>query len=51
MTVEQILNMITTQRFADFYNGELEDYILGEKDAMSKEDIIGNLKELMNFCK
>lgn len=49
MTAEQLLNLITTQTFADFYNNDLEDFINGEGNAMSKEDIIGNLKELMNF--
>ena len=48
MTAEQLLNLITTQTFADFYNNELEDFITGD-GVMSKEDIIGNLKELMNF--
>ena len=49
MTAEQLLNLITTQTFADFYNNDLEDYITGEGNSLSKEDIIGNLKELMNF--
>lgn len=51
MTAEQILNMITTQRFADFYSSELEDYITGEEDALAREEIIANLQELMNFSK
>ena len=51
MTAEQLLNFLMTQTFADFYNDELEGYITGEEDAMSREDIIGNLKELMNFRK
>jgi len=50
MTAEQLLNLITTQTFADFYNNELEDYVTGE-GWLSKEDIIGNLKELMNRYK
>lgn len=49
MTAEQLLNLITSQTFADFYNNELEDYITGDDKALSKEDIIGNLQELMNF--
>jgi hypothetical protein len=49
MTAEQLLNLITTQTFADFYNNDLEDFIVGDDNAMSKEDIIGNLQELMNF--
>jgi len=49
MTVEQLLDLLTTQSFANFYNGELEDYITGEEDAMSREEIIANLQELMNF--
>jgi hypothetical protein len=51
MTAEQILNMITTQRFADFYFSELEDYITGEAGALAREKIIANLQELMNFSK
>jgi len=51
MTAEQILNMISTQCFADFYNGELEDYIIGEEDALGRAEIIANLQELMNFAK
>jgi hypothetical protein len=52
MTAEQILNMITTQRFADFYNSELEDYLTGEKqDTLTREKIIANLQELINFAK
>lgn len=51
MTAEQILNMITTQTFADFYVGELEDYITGEDDAFTRAEIIANLQELMNFSK
>jgi hypothetical protein len=50
MTAEQILNMITTQRFADFYNSELEDYITGER-GLTREEIIANLQELINFAK
>jgi hypothetical protein len=51
MTAEQILNMITTQTFVDFYVGELEDYITGEESALSRAEIIANLQELMNFSK
>jgi len=47
MTAEQLLDFLMTQTFADFYKDELEDYITGE-GSQSKEDIIGNLKELMN---
>jgi len=48
MTAEQLLNLLMTQSFANFYKGELEGYIIGEEDAMSREDIIANLQELMN---
>ena len=51
MTAEQLFNLITTQTFADFYNNELEDYVTGEGNAMSKEDIVSNLRELMNLYK
>ena len=47
MTAEQLLNLLMTQSFANFYKGELEDYIIGEEDAMSREEIIDNLQELM----
>jgi hypothetical protein len=49
MTAEQLLNLLMTQSFANFYKGELEGYIIGEEDAMSREDIINDLQELMNF--
>jgi hypothetical protein len=49
MTAEQLLNLLMTQSFANFYKGELEDYIIGEEDVMSREEIIANLQELMNF--
>ena len=51
MTAEQILNMITTQTFADFYVAELEDYMAGEEGAITRAEIIANLQELMNFSK
>lgn len=47
MTAEQLLTLITSQTFADFYTNELEDFITGDVYAMSKEDIIANLKVLM----
>ena len=51
MTAAQLLDFLMTQTFADFYKNELEDYITGEEDALSKEDIIANLQELMNFSR
>ena len=47
MTAEQILDMLMTQTFADFYKGDLDSFITGEEDAMSKEEIIREIQEMM----
>jgi hypothetical protein len=48
MTAEQLLDLITSQTFADFYNNDLENYVLGGANSLSREDTIANLKEIMN---
>ena len=47
MTAEQILDMLMTNAFADFYEGELDFFITGEEDAMTKEEIIKEIMEMM----
>lgn len=47
MTAEQILDMLMTQTFANFYEGDLNSFITGEEDAMTKEEIIKDIMEMM----
>jgi hypothetical protein len=46
MTAEQILEMLMTQTFADFYKGDLDSFITGEEDAMTKEEIIKEIRKM-----
>ena len=46
MTAEQILDMLMSQTFVDFYEGDLDSFIFGEKDAMTKEEIIKEIRKM-----
>lgn len=46
MTAEQILDMLMSQTFADFNNGALTNYITGEEDAMTREEIIKEINKM-----
>jgi len=46
MTAEQILEMLMTQTFADFFKGDLDSFITGEEDAMTKEEIIKEIRKM-----
>ena len=52
MTAEQLLNMLMTQTFDDFYQNELQDFIIGEEctahGALSRKDFLINLTEMMS---
>ena len=39
MTAEQVLNMLMTQDFDDFYQGNLDTYII-DANATRREDVI-----------
>jgi hypothetical protein len=50
MTAEQILDMLTTQAFADLYEGDLDEYILfGARNCSqsSRESVIETIKQMM----
>lgn len=49
MTAEQILDMLMSQTFVDFNNGALANYIDGEEDAMTREEILREIKEMMPY--
>jgi hypothetical protein len=44
---ERVYNMLFSQPFADFYNGDFEDHLTGEKDAPSKKEILERIKSLL----
>ena len=46
MTAEQILDMLMSQTFADFYKGDLDSFITGEEDAMTREEIIKEINKM-----
>ena len=47
MTAEQILDMLMTQTFANFYEGNLDRFITGCEPAITKEEIVQEIKEMM----
>ena len=52
MTAEQVLNMLMTQDFADFYEDTLDSYIIGcaapgAEYAPSRDDVLEEIRELM----
>lgn len=50
--LQKILNLLEKQRFADWYNkgGRFDDYITGELNAPSKEEILEDLKKMLANC-
>jgi len=47
--VNEVYEMLTGQAFEDFYKGDLDDHILGEPDAKSKEEIKERIEELLHL--
>lgn len=46
MTKEEILAVLTKQRFYDFYNGDFEDWLVGDEDALTTEEILAEIERL-----
>lgn len=49
MNSEKILEALETQYFADFYNEDMEAYIVGEPGAPSKEEILKKIKRIFRL--
>lgn len=45
--VELVYEMLTKQRFVDWYEGKFVDHIGGEEDCASKQEILSDLKKLL----
>jgi hypothetical protein len=50
MTSEQVLDMITTQSFAEFLAYELENYVTGDALALPRHQMIQVIERLMPVC-
>lgn len=48
MLAQNLLNLLMTQDFEDWFLTDLEAYICGDEDAKSKEQILADLE---NFIK
>lgn len=46
-SAEQVLALLKKQKFADWYNGQFENFITGEEGCMSEEEIVWSLKRLL----
>jgi hypothetical protein len=47
--LKKVLRVLETQGFSNWYNNEFEDYISGEDDAKTQEEILDDLAKLMLF--
>ena len=47
--LKKVLRVLETQGFSNWYNNEFEDYISGEDDAKTQEEILDDLANLMLF--
>lgn len=48
LTARQILNILTRQDFDDWYKGDLENWVRGEKDSRSHEEILSDVAEMFD---
>lgn len=46
--VQSIFDTLTTQRFYDWYMGKFDDWISGEENAPTKEEILKDIKQLFH---
>lgn len=49
MNEEEIYNLLMRQSFDDWYKGDFNSYIMGEKDAPSKEEIIEDIRDFFQL--
>ncbi|MGZ8856201.1 MAG: hypothetical protein ACXW07_09740 [Nitrososphaeraceae archaeon] len=45
LTAEQILDILMSQTFYDFFIGPLDDFVNGDENAPSKESILATIKK------
>jgi hypothetical protein len=48
MDAKQLLSLLTTQDFEDWYRTDLEDYIRGEENAKTAEQMLADLQNFIN---
>jgi hypothetical protein len=44
-----IYEVLTSQRFANWYTADLEDYLQGTEKAKSKEEILADIRKLFKL--
>lgn len=47
--VNEVETMLSKQPFYDWYNTDYEKFISGDEDAKSKEEILEDIKKLLNL--
>ena len=47
-TAEDVLNMLQSSRFADWYEIDFSDYVQDELNSKSRDEILKEIKELLN---
>lgn len=46
-TINKIYDMLSSQRFFDWYGSTFEDHITGEEDAKSTEEIKDDIRRML----
>jgi hypothetical protein len=47
-TAEDVLNMLQSGKFADWYENDFSDYVQDELNAKSRYEILKDIKEMLN---
>jgi hypothetical protein len=48
MDAKQLLSLLMTQNFEDWYRSDLDDYITGEEEAKTTEEMLTDLEQLID---
>jgi hypothetical protein len=47
-TAGDVLEMLQSGRFADWYENEFSDYVQNEPNSMSRDEILADIKIMLN---
>ena len=47
-TAEDVLNMLQSGKFADWYEVDFSDYVQDELNSKSRDEILKDIKEMLN---
>ena len=47
-TAGDVLEMLQSGRFADWYENDFSDYVQGEDNSKSRDEILADIKKMLN---